>query len=182
MKATAATHGKARRVGATLTGVWRDTIVYADGRVVESAWTPNQIQADSAVLIAALLGAKTGGISYLAVGSGDVSWDAVAPVRPTSQSTLTSEVWRAEILPEGITFVDTEGEPTETQTNRIRFRVTIPREAAVGEALREYALFGGEATDTADTGLMLNWIRNGRIDKDDTFTIIRDVVITVETV
>ena len=66
-----------------------------------------------------------------------------------------NETYRKAITPENITFIDADNTPTSEVTNKLQVSVTFNEDEANGE-LREFALFGGKATDSLNSGLMVN--------------------------
>jgi hypothetical protein len=164
-------------------GKWQDKIIYENGTVVISDWTPNQVQNTNATLLASLMKIEAGitGIQYIAVGAGLAAWDAVPPAQPYTQTTLTTEYFRKAIAPAEITFRDALGNLSLPPTNIIQIDVTLLPAEANGTQ-REFGIFGGNATAAADSGYMVNWLVHGRIDKDATMTIQRSVRFTFEIV
>lgn len=165
-------------------GIWQDTYIYSDGRVVVSDWKKNQIQDTQSTLAAMLMkstragsNATYSGIEYFAVGEGQSSWDLSAPTKAYTQTTLETELWRNTIdsttqvfFVNPTTFV-VSGSPTRA----LQFNLVIPSEV-VGD-LREFGLFGGTATLAADSGYMVNWITHDVITKDTTMQINRTLRI-----
>lgn len=144
-----------------------------NGKVVREFVQNNIIVNTSSILIARLLKDPTepsGGITYLAVGSGNSSWDAFDPPAPTtSQALLENEFYRKSISKS--TFVDPQtGEPTTNKTNIVDYATSLSESEAVG-AILELALFGGEATSTINTGTMINWRTFGVINKTNAMTL-----------
>lgn len=173
-----------------VSGTWRDEYIYADGRVEQGEWTPNQIQNGAAMVAAGLFG-RVGeipphdapvaftGISYIAVGSGDVTWDAVAPVQDKADTTLTAEYFRKAIPAADMQFVDVAAphNPSATPTRAIEITMTFDPAEANG-AMREFGLFGGDADGVTDSGQIINWVVHPLINKDATLTINRTIRIT----
>jgi len=164
-------------------GAWRDRI-YKHGRLVkDTGWVPNQVQNTNAILLASLCKNRSGydGFQYFALGEGLASWDSSPPSQPYSDTTLTSEVFRKSIPVPTITFRHPiTGALSATQTNVIQVDVTIGTGEANGYALREFAVFGGNATVVVDSGLMVDWITHARIDKNSSISIDRSVKFTYE--
>ena len=109
-------------------------------------------------LIACLMKGQNGykGIQYWAVGSGNPNMSNTAPDTPNVTDTkLQAETFRKAIQPGDITFLDSGNSPTETVTNKIQISITFLESEANGE-LREFGLFGGVATGTKDSGIMIN--------------------------
>lgn len=160
------------------TGMFRDIITYKDGRK-EIREGQNIIVKDITKLIACLFKRQSGysGLSYWAIGTGASSWDTNPASATVSDTKLTSELVRKEIRQQDVVFIDSLGNPTETPTNKIRISVTFNTYEAVG-SWREFGIFGGNATSTKDSGIMINHKIHGRIDKDNETTIERQIIFT----
>lgn len=148
-------------------------ILKEDGRLIKKYTQKNIIVNTASILIARLLKDPTepdGGITYLAVGSGNDNWDPFDPPAPTtSQTLLEDEFYRKSISTS--TFVDPQsGEPTTVATNVVDYATTFSESQAVG-AIMELALFGGEATSTLNTGTMVNWRTFPVINKTNAMTL-----------
>jgi len=171
---------------ANMYGEWRDTYVYRNGEKVATDWRCNQIQIDACTLIVGLLtrlfstDAEYTGISYFAVGSGDVTWDITPPTKDPEQTTLETETFRKPINTLDMVFLEEDGETVSaTPTNKFLVRCELDYEEANGD-LREFGLFGGYAIATANTGTHVNWISHSLISKTSDFKLLRDLRITVE--
>ncbi len=163
-------------------GRWRDKITYADGTEEVTPWRPNQIQNVAAIVAAALFrrydetaeGTDWDGITYMGIGRGNVTWDTVPPTQDAADTILEDEFVRKAIAPSDMSFSDGAGTPQLPESRFIMIVVTLaPSEA--NDSLREFALFGGDATGTVNTGQMINWIVHNRFDKDSSITIQRTV-------
>lgn len=175
---------RSERVPFVIQGEWFDTFRYLDGRVDagphgEFKWRPNQVQNSFATLLAAWARAEPGynRISHMALGTGLVSWDSVAPAQPYGQSQLTTEAFRKAIPQVDVVFIDpntnlpTGGVPS----NKLRISSIVAGGEANGLSLREFGLFGGPASLVFGSGEMVNWVTHSRIDKDSSFEIDRTV-------
>lgn len=163
-------------------GRWKETITHSDGTVTEGGWSPNQIQNTASDLLAGLLrragedpsysGFK--GLLYLAVGSGDVSWDVTAPIKDPAQVALQSEYFRKQIIYSDLNFLDplgAVGAPAVGYVSRkILINVTLLSNEANG-ARREFGLYGGDATLATDSGLIFNWVSHPLSNKTSGETI-----------
>ena len=146
---------------------------YEGGKLVREYRQKNIIVNIASVLVARLLkdsGEPAGGITYLATGSGNESWDPFDPPAPTtSQILLENEFYRKQI--DMSTFVHPEtGEPTTTKTNIVDYVVTFGEAEAVGPII-ELSLFGGDATSERNTGTMINWRTIPVVNKTATMTL-----------
>lgn len=95
------------------------------------------------------------GIQYWAVGSGNPLDDVATPAAPSVTDTkLYAEIARVPIT---LTYVDNLGNPTVggATSRSIQVQATFGVNVANGNNI-EFGLYGGNATTTADSGLLLN--------------------------
>jgi hypothetical protein len=135
----------------------------------------NIIVNSASILIARLLkdnSEPSGGITYLAMGTGGVGWNLQNPPQPTtSQTTLENEIARKAFTTEDVTFIDPEtGNPTIVPTNVVDFTATFAETEAVGP-LVEMGLFGGDATDLLNSGTEVNYRTFPVINKTNSMTL-----------
>lgn len=145
------------------------------GNIIEERHANNLIVNSASVLIARLLKDNhepDAGISYLAVGTGDSSWNLQNPPQPTPTTTkLVNEIARKAFTTNDVTFVDPDtGDPTTVPTNVVDFAATFAETEAVGP-LVEMGLFGGDATDQVDTGTQVNYRTFPVINKTNSMTL-----------
>lgn len=134
-----------------------DTITHEDGRVEKREYY-NTVVNDCSKLIASLMKGEPGhqGIKYWAVGSGSGDWNNSGLPSPTvSDTRLLKETFRKAISPSDIKFLDGGDRETGSVTNKIQISITFNEGEANGE-LREFGLFGGNASSGANTGIMIN--------------------------
>lgn len=164
--------------GGSVIGEFTDTITYNDGRV-EVREGQNLIVNDIGKLIACLFKIHSGytGLTHWAIGSGQEAWDDSETNPKVTDTRLETEFFRKAISPSDIKFLDAYGEPTETITNRIGITVTFSTSEANGK-WREFAIFGGNATGSANTGTMINHKIHKILTKDDSMTIERQIRFT----
>lgn len=117
----------------------------------------NLIVNDCRKLLAALFASAVGyaGVQYWAVGSGlttDLD-SAPAPASPTD-TRLRTEIAR---VPVTISFLDDLGQPMAGAglSRVVRVQATFPEGTATGRNL-EFGLFGGNATATVNSGLLID--------------------------
>lgn len=145
------------------------------GKVIEERHNHNIIVNTASILIARLLkdnAEPAAGISYLAVGTGASGWSLQNPPQPTNtQETLENEIARKAYTTEDVSFVDpTTGSHVSTPTNVVDFTATFAETEAVGP-LVEMGMFGGDATDLADSGTMVNYRTFPVINKTNSMTL-----------
>lgn len=131
-------------------------------------------------LLAALMKGQTGitGILYLAIGEGERAWDDSLPSPPADASKLSREWLRQAVQPEQIVFLDADGQPTDTPSDQLEITATFNGAELVTDgvkSLREFGLFGGDATDEADSGYLINYVIHPRIDFTPQATLIRQL-------
>lgn len=155
-----------------------DVITHLDG-TKEVRQYYNTVVDDCSKLIASLMKGQAGhkGVAFWAVGSGVGTWDNANPPSPLITDTkLFNETFRKAILPENITFLGAGDVPTASITNKIQVKVTFTESESNGE-LREFGLYGGTATITKDSGLMINRKTHGLIYKTTGMTLERTINI-----
>ena len=166
-----------------IVGRWFDTYRYSDGRTEagehgEFAWGWNQIQNSFAVLLAAWCRGESGydRITYMAYGSGQTSWDTTPPTKSYDAVALETEFFRQTVSQSNIVYLDPDTDIPTGGTPDSKIEITVTLLSGEGNGtLREFGLFGGNATVTADSGQMVNWISHSRIDKDSSFEIERKI-------
>lgn len=158
-----------------------DTIYHVDGTIEKRERSFNIVVDSISTLIGALIKSHNGynaGTLYWAVGQGAATWDETPYTPVSSAKKLTKEVFRKAIPAENRYFVDASGVRTETVTNRVQFDISFESTEANGFSLREFGIFGGNATDTANSGIMINHKVHSRIDKVEGMRIERSVRFT----
>jgi hypothetical protein len=135
---------------------------------------------DNAALLVSALFAKESGIDGIlqhAQGLGDGLWGGSPPAVTTSDTTLLDEVGRA--APDSIVFLTGPGGGVSgTRTTTIKISTTYGLGVLAGETLREQGLFGGDATNTPDSGIIIDVIRHGPIYKSGGASLVRNIELT----
>lgn len=172
-------------------GEWQDTLIYKDGsdRVIilpdgEFVWGKNQIQNSFALLLGALLRDEPGysRIGFIGIGSGNASWDTVPPTKSYSATTLNNEVFRKAIPQADIIFIDPDTDISTGGVPSSKLEITYTLDTTEANYdLREFGLFGGEATASFDTGSMVNWVSHTKIEKTSAFELNRRIRLTFDT-
>ena len=121
------------------------------------------------------------GLLYWAVGEGKPSWDTLLP-NPTPKDTqLTQEVKRYELFPEQISYLADHSNHTSEPSNRLEISLNIDGSTLVDsgfQSLREFGLFGGNATPDPNSGFMINRAIHPRIDITPEMTLSRTLQLT----
>lgn len=172
----------------SIQGQYKDTLRWVghggSERIECRGWKPNQIQDGAQGIInERLLGMSDGEVAgylshlpirYMALGDGQ-------PVtKPYDQNSLDNEIERVPISASFATFVDGSGNPLNPQVPSARFMIQVVLGAAEGNGnLREFGLFGGEATESLNTGTMFNWITHDLIIKDPLLVLNRVIDISL---
>lgn len=156
-----------------------DVIRHADG-TEEVREYHNTVVDECSRLIASMMKNHNGygGISYWAVGSGVETWDDSNPPAPSVGDTvLSNETFRKAVLAEHMEYLDEADQPTPSITNKMRIQMTFTEDEANGP-LREFGLYGGNATGTKDSGIMINRKNHGLIYKTSGMTLERTIILT----
>ena len=152
-------------------GEFRDIIRYADGTVEVTEWTRNTIVNDCTKAIAYAL-AQKGGATYWAIGSGADSWDSSMPNPNPTDTQLVKEIGRKAIPNSAIKFLTSSGAESSTPTNILQITLVFGAEELNGK-WREFAIVGGNATSSANTGILINHKHHGLIHKTNSMEIER---------
>lgn len=165
--------------GFVMTGQITDRI-FKDGVLVEERVGHNRIVNSVLPLIMGLLKKQSGytGISYWAVGSGASSWDTTTPNPDVTATQLTNEIGRVAIPASEMTFLTDAYEETTTPTNIIQIKHLFGTSDCNG-TWREFGLFGGNATSTANSGFMVNKRHHDVLTKTSDMTIERTMRFTL---
>lgn len=157
--------------------------IYKNGVLIEERVGHNLIVNSFLKLAMALLKGQSGfsGIKYWAVGSGASSWDTNLPDPEINATVLTAEIGRVKIQPSEITFLDANYNPSTNPTNILQIKHTFGPNDCNG-VWREFGIFGGQASATANTGLMINKKHHKVITKTPDMTIERTMRFTLNLV
>jgi hypothetical protein len=148
------------------------------GKVIHN-WKKNLIVLDFGRLLAALCKEHSGigGIKYWEVGSGDPVWDT-SPVEPQVGDTeLLAPHTR---VPVTIFFLDSSNDRITDPaviTNKIEMEAMFGEGVATG-ALREFGVFGGDATSAVGSGIMCDRVIHPVINKPENMALLRKLRFT----
>ena len=158
----------------TVNGRFKDILYSRDGEpVIQRDWCSNTIVYGCLDLIAELLmnRPKKRGILYWAVGEGNKGWDSDMPDPDPATKRLVREIYRKPVRPERDFIYHPDRRTIEIGVD---FRIN---EAA--GTLREFGLFGGDATSAPDTGLMIDYKIHPKIVKGNLDTLKRRLLLTL---
>ena len=157
--------------------------IYKNGVLVDTIVGHNLVVNSFVRLAMSLIKNQSGyrGATYWAIGSGASSWDSEIPEPTIDEVKLTSEIGRMPIPPENIIFLDESFVETSSPTNIIQITLNFGEGDCNGE-WREFAIFGGNATATPNSGLMMNKRHHKIITKTEDMTIERTIRFTLNLV
>lgn len=157
--------------------------IYRDGKLVDRIVGHNLIVNSAMKLVMALLKGESGysRIQYWAIGSGLSSWGSNPPDPEINATRLTNEIGRVAIAANEIVFLDADFNISSNPTNILRIKHTFGANDCNGE-WREFGLFGGNATASANTGMMINKKHHAVITKTSDMTIDRTMRFTLNLV
>ena len=166
--------------GVHMTGQITDRIFDREGNLVEEHVGHNLVVNSFLNLVMCLLKQQEGygGIQYWAVGSGATSWDDGMPSPELEATRLTAELGRVPISADEIKFLDADYEESTTPTNVLQISHTFG-EGDCNGAWREFGIFGGNATASLNSGIMINKRHHAVITKTEEMTIERIMRFTL---
>lgn len=156
-----------------------DEIRYKDGRV--------EIRKDHNIVVNSILHLFTAlmkgeenysGLTHWAVGQGLASWDSSLPNPSPSETKLTKEIGRVALLPNEIKYVSSGNNYSDTPTNILEISHTFGENDCNG-TWREFGIFGGNSSDTKDSGVMIDKINHKILVKTDVMEVKRTLRITL---
>ena len=160
-------------------GQYHDRLINSHGAMDHDfGWKANLIVHDCNRLLAALMKRQDGysGILFFAIGEGQQEWDVSRPVPSPAASQLSREIFRRSISFDDILFLDENNQPTTSPTSRLEISIEISRDdfaSSTFQSIREFGLFGGNATETQNSGLLVNHVIHPRIDISSELTLFR---------
>ena len=157
--------------------------IYKNGVLVDEIVGHNLVVNSFLNLVMCLLKQQNGysGIQYWAVGSGASSWDSTLPTPEITASRLTAEIGRVPISTSELAFLDTNYEVVSTPTNILQISHTFGANDCNG-VWREFGIFGGNATEALNSGIMINKRHHAIITKTEEMTIERIMRFTLSLV
>jgi hypothetical protein len=165
-------------------GRYHDILTDSQGRVRwESGWRSNLIVHDCSVLLATLMKGRRGmrGILYWAIGEGTKDWDGLCSSPRLTDTQLHKEIARQRLKASQIVYLDDKGAPSGSPTACLEITAAFEGKDLVSngfQPLREFGLFGGDATKAPDSGFMIDYVIHPRIDLSPKDTLERTLRLT----
>ena len=131
--------------------------IYRGGVLVEERVGHNLVVNSFLNLVMCLLKQQNGysGLQYWAVGSGSASWDSQLPTPEIGASRLTAEIGRVPLSLSDFAFLNDDYEVANFPTNILQISHIFTENDCNG-VWREFGIFGGNATTTFNSGIMIN--------------------------
>lgn len=157
--------------------------IYKGGKLVEEIVGHNLVVNTFLNLVMCLLKQQSGysGVQYWAVGSGATTWDTTMPTPELTATRLTSEIGRVPISASDLAFLDSSYNKVSTPTNILQISHTFGSSDCNG-TWREFGIFGGNATEVLNSGIMINKRHHSVITKTDEMSIERIMRFTLSLV
>lgn len=157
--------------------------IYKNGVLVEEIVGHNIVVNSFLKIVMALCKGESGykGIQYWAIGSGTDAWDTTTPEPEINATRLTTEIGRIAIQPSEISFITADGAVSQSPTNILQIKHLFGPNDCNGK-WREFGLFGGNATATANSGVMINKKHHAIITKTSEMSIERTMKFTLSLV
>ena len=164
----------------SMTGHITDRIYNKNGDLIDVIEGHNLVVNSFLNLVMCLIKNQDGysGIKYWAIGSGSSDWGSTPPTPDSNATRLTNEIYRIAISPNEIKFLDSNFNEVSTPTNIIQISHTFGLEECNGE-WREFGIFGGNATQTANSGIMINKRHHAVLTKTEEMSIERVMRFTL---
>lgn len=162
-------------------GAFQDTIYHKNGEIEVLSWDHNILVNNFTHLIAALFIKASGftGLGYWAVGTGGAGWtDSSFPEAAVTDSSLVSELGRKAISSSDMVFLDGSGEISATPTSIIKVQATFGTTECNGN-WREFGIFGGDATTSLNSGIMINHKNHKLQTKTSDASLTRKIIFTL---
>ena len=165
--------------GVHMTGHIVDQI-FKNGILVEEIVGHNLVVNSFLNLVMCLLKQQSGysGIQYWAVGSGADAWDLSMPTPDINATRLTAELGRVPISASEVSFLDSDYNVVSTPTNILQIKHTFGTSDCNG-VWREFGIFGGNATENLNSGIMINKRHHAIITKTEDMTVERTMRFTL---
>jgi hypothetical protein len=165
-------------------GRYHDTLTSSQSHARwDSGWRSNLIVHQCNRLLATLMKGRRGirGILFWAIGEGAKDWDGLCPSPHPADTQLHKEIVRQRLKASQIVYLDDAGIPSGTPTNCLEITAAFKGKDLVSngfQPLREFGLFGGNATEETDSGFMIDYVIHPRIDLAPGNTLERKLRLT----
>jgi hypothetical protein len=118
------------------------------------------------------------GILYWAVGAGDPGWDTSTATPSPGADRLHLESARIAVDSENIAYLNPDGSVSATPTSCIEIGAVFgwPED----RQLREFGLFGGDASEAANSGTLINYVIHPRIDLNGGANLTRRIRLSIK--
>ena len=168
------TNKKVDVMGKPITGEVIDILTNIKTGEVTVLESHNLIVDACSTLLAALMKGEENivGITYWENGSGLAAWDTTLPDPEASDVALTTPLYRKAITAEDIVYLTPQNTESPTRTSKIQITVSFSSLESNGD-LREFAIWGGNATASLGTGIMIDRKTHGLITKNSEITLTR---------
>ncbi len=163
-----------------ITGRYRDVVSDVAGHIaMDTGWRSNVIAARAWPVVAALLrnDGEMRGLLFCAVGEGEAAWDAARPSASATTQRLRAEGERRALAAADFAYLDSRGRRASHPTDRLE--VTTRFSGPGRRVLREFGLFGGNATTARDSGYLVNYVIHARVDLQGGQTLTRRIRFTL---
>lgn len=154
--------------------------IYKRGTLVDVREGHNLVVLPFLRLVMCLLKQQKGysGLQFWAVGSGSDTWDADLPTPDLNATRLTKELGRVPLTPEEMMFLTEDFEVSSVPTNIIQIRHLFTESDCNG-VWREFGIFGGNATTSINSGIMINKRHHPILTKTEDMTVERIMRFTL---
>lgn len=164
-----------------------DKIYDTKGNLLEVREGENLVVTSFLDLVACLLKNEDGykGIKYWAIGRGDDSWDTDGTPSPTLGDKAlmwngnSTEIGRVEIADDEITFLNDDFSTATGITHILQIKHTFAETDFPNTNWREFGIFGGDATEAQDSGIMINHRTHAVLAKTDEMIVERIMRFTL---
>lgn len=158
-------------------------LIYKNGKLVDKIEGHNLVVKSFLNLVMCLLKQQNGykGIQYWAVGSGASSWDSNMPTPDLEATRLTAEIGRMPIAAGDVSFLDADYNKISTPSNILEVKHIFGTNECNG-VWREFGIFGGNATASSNSGIMINKRHHAVLTKTEEMTVERIMRFTLNLV
>ena len=148
--------------------------IFKNGVLVDEIHGHNIVVNSMLNLVMCLFKQQSGykGLQYWAIGSGASSWDTTSVSPEITATRLTKEIGRVALDDSCFSFLTPEYGVSQTPTNILQIKKSFGENDCNGE-WREFGIFGGNATSSANSGILINKRHHKIITKTSEMTVER---------